>query len=411
MATKKKSEQTVLYKVLTDGCSPIGTLEWSLPTKDKPGDWHEVAGDLVQCKNGLHLTSDPQRRWSGSQQECYLVETEGELLHLPDWQDEYVARKVRLLRRLTWAELGALGINDGSSRKAASRKAQRAPKPPTGPSAALQFVACAWNNRCGATQESWLLVNSTMHAALNLAIEGGMSFNEGDFGEIYDRMRGRFWFHEGEGFYAAAVAAGNIQACRSYETWAGRKPFLWEGKRLYIGSDLLWEGQAVRVTSFGDGSLIACAYDRDVNGYGRKVARRFTITHEELARAEKDRKVEASIAQDVKALQGLLREAKLTVSGETLTGWTPAQREEAMEWARIARLDARKTRVKPEPPPTHLTDAVENAAKHERLAEIKEIETRLREAEKESLRAQKLAERCRKALAELRAEEGTGHGV
>ena len=43
------------YKFLTaDGCSPYANYEWPLPTEDRPGEWVEVEGELVECKRGIH---------------------------------------------------------------------------------------------------------------------------------------------------------------------------------------------------------------------------------------------------------------------------------------------------------------------------------------------------------------------
>jgi len=38
-------------------CLNGGTGAWDLPTADAPGEWREVAGEVVPCKNGLHLTT------------------------------------------------------------------------------------------------------------------------------------------------------------------------------------------------------------------------------------------------------------------------------------------------------------------------------------------------------------------
>lgn len=110
---------SLLYKVLQKGCSR-GSYKWSLPKKSgdtwAPGDWHEVEGEIVQCRNGLHFTTDPvQRMGHGDRNnpEIYVVETEGDLVHdIRRGQDEWVARKARLVRRLSWEELGALGLVD-----------------------------------------------------------------------------------------------------------------------------------------------------------------------------------------------------------------------------------------------------------------------------------------------------------
>jgi hypothetical protein len=408
--TPKKS--VVLYKVLSDGCSIHGgTLEWSLPTESGPGDWHEVQGPLVGCANGLHLTDDPSKRWgwgNGGDRECYLVETEGEVQHLPGWDDEHVARKVRLARRLTWAELADLGVTvDGPAMSKARGKRPAQPKVAAGPSPAMKFVRHAWENRCGATPHSWQTVNSTMRSALMLAITAGMSFAKDDIAEMYSGMRGGHWFGEtGEDFYSAACEEGNLQACQSYEAWARRKPFMWEGKRLHVGRELMWEGIGVRVTSFQGDALTACSYKPSVSGYrSGKLDRRFAIPVDALGRAERDRKTEVTIGRDATLLHGMLSECNLKVAYDTLVAWTPEQREQAAEWARLAKHDAGKKRVRPAPPPEHLTDAVARAARDKRQSDIRNVQETLRRAEEEQKRNGDCIARCKAELVKLRAEE------
>jgi hypothetical protein len=102
-----------------------------------------------------------------------------------------------------------------------------------------------------------------MHSALMLAITSGLSFAPDDFKAIHDTMRGGYWMGDAESFFRVAVESNHTQACVSFETWYARKPFLWEGKRLYVGAQFTWEGEAVTVTSFSaKGSLCACSYKR-----------------------------------------------------------------------------------------------------------------------------------------------------
>lgn len=417
MASKARTSNLALYKILCDGCSIHGgDMEWSLPTADGPGDWHAVEGDLVRCKNGLHLTADPSRRWSGSRwdpvPECYLVETEGEVLHEPAWGDEYVARKVRLVRRLSWAELAALGITppDGAGLVATKKRAPPQPKPGAGPSPALTFVRHAWESRCEATPHSWSTINATMRATLMLAVTGGMSFAKGDFAEIYRSMRGGYWFGEsGEGYYSAACEAGNLQACASFEEWTGRKPFMWEGSRLHVGRRLTWEGLDVKVTSFQDdkGHLTACSYTYDGRGRDIKIERRFTITREALARAEKDRKTLAVIERDSTVVHKEVLACGLDIAIESVTDWTPEERETALQWAREAKHDAGKSRVKPPPPPAFLVAAVSARDERQRAARVAEAQERLDDARHARQRAEERVRWFEETLAQLKAGEAT----
>ncbi len=86
------------YKVLVNGKSCHGgDLTWSLPTDGKPGDWHEVAGKIVLCENGLHVTTNPVHWWKDG---CtvYEVEIDGEIGGRKDEKCKIVVPKVRLIR-------------------------------------------------------------------------------------------------------------------------------------------------------------------------------------------------------------------------------------------------------------------------------------------------------------------------
>jgi hypothetical protein len=110
--------QPRLYKTLQDGKSCHGgDHQWSLPNAEGPGEWQEVVGDLVRCENGFHLTTHPKYRWGGTN-EIYEVEVDisaGILVpnarsnsrrDYGDYDsDEWVARRVRLARRIIGDEL------------------------------------------------------------------------------------------------------------------------------------------------------------------------------------------------------------------------------------------------------------------------------------------------------------------
>jgi len=100
----------LLFKVLVDGRSCHGgDFSWSLPQGAQPGDWHEV--DAVEmCRQGFHLTDWPPRWWLPT---CaiYVVEAEGVLGDAStDADRKCVAKKVRLLRLASDAELAAVGV-------------------------------------------------------------------------------------------------------------------------------------------------------------------------------------------------------------------------------------------------------------------------------------------------------------
>lgn len=62
-----------------------------------PGDWWDVDGEVVACRNGLHLATRAQvPQWYRTGGTVYRAETKGELI---DHGDKFVARSVRLLPR------------------------------------------------------------------------------------------------------------------------------------------------------------------------------------------------------------------------------------------------------------------------------------------------------------------------
>lgn len=387
----KKSAKVLdvpLYKVLVDGESVHGgTFQWSLPTADGPGDWHEVEGEVKLCSVGFHLTPDPSRWWVYNA-ECYLVEAEGVAGDV-DRDSKVVAKRVRLMRRLTWSELEAFGIYpDGVNRDSkpqlamAKKKLPPVPPPPKqGPSPAMRLVSTVWENRCGSTEHSWRRVNQAMHEALSLAISGGLSFAVDDFAEIYRSMRGGYWMGDPEGFFAHAVEEGHRQACASFEAWTKRPPFIWEGKRLAIRASFQWAGVVVHVTSFttkGDvPAIVACSYKPRASrhDYSPGIEKRFTITVDDLKRAERDRKVELALAAEAKEVQKALGHCRIFAEVETIIGWTPEQRSEAREWALLAKHDAHKERVKPAAAPAHVAAA---ALKDERAKVVEEADDKAR---------------------------------
>lgn len=158
-----------------------------------------------------------------------------------------------------------------------------------------QLLSLVWRNTNHATGDSWERLNHSMHGALSLAINAGFPFLLDDFGRAMNDFRGGRWFH-GEQSYAMAVHVGNLSACRAFEAWKKRKPFIaddvssndWRGNyttrkrgRLAIGCTFPWQGCRVKVTSFSadESHLIACAYhDRKPDDYSNKVERRFPVT-------------------------------------------------------------------------------------------------------------------------------------
>lgn len=100
----------IYYKVLLAGASPQEkSFKWSLPTKLadgswKPGEWHEIDGDLNMCHNGFHLTALPhywhnQYFSKGNEDllEVWIAEYEGEVKDIND-DNKICVRKARLVK-------------------------------------------------------------------------------------------------------------------------------------------------------------------------------------------------------------------------------------------------------------------------------------------------------------------------
>ncbi len=152
---------------------------------------------------------------------------------------------------------------------------------------ALDFMKILWRGTMQGTAFSWQRVNGAMGTALETAITAGLLFDEDDFSEIFNSMRGVYWFSKsdshsyGERFYTIAINCGNSTAYKSFEAWKKRKPYIIDGKRLHKGHYFTWENLRVEVTSFSqDQSCVtACHYVENNDTLGRKVSRVFKITH------------------------------------------------------------------------------------------------------------------------------------
>jgi hypothetical protein len=96
-----------LYKVLNNEGGPNngGSGTWPLPTDDGPGEWIEVTGQLVPCRNGLHLCDGELQLlgWLGPR--IFVAEHDGE--RIDHEADKIVVRKARLLHETAWDERSA----------------------------------------------------------------------------------------------------------------------------------------------------------------------------------------------------------------------------------------------------------------------------------------------------------------
>lgn len=208
-------------------------------------------------------------------------------------------------------------------------------------SPAYVLAAHVWANVQEATDHSWQRLNSSMHGAVMLAIEAGLRFDESDIRTIYSGMRGGYWFGQGDGmgegeqFFSRACKYGNDSACKSFEAWKGRGPFVFGGSRLSVNSDLQWPADGPKksplratVTSFTvEGTaLIACSYKPGTS----KIARRLTITLDEIKAAEKARTASGKEEREVKKIRDGLKRDKINVSAEQVGKWSKGERAEVL---------------------------------------------------------------------------------
>jgi hypothetical protein len=257
-----------LYKVLRSGKSfHGGSLKWSLPKGKEPGKWHEVEGPLERCRNGLHLTDDPLKLLPDEKEDPHIqvfaVETDGEVI---DFDGEFVARRVRLLREVTPRKRAVSG--------------------------AMKLIKLVWGHNREATGHSWQRLNGSMAESVTLAINAGMFFNINDIVTLRATMRLSYWGSP-EQWYALAIKVGHRSACQALEAYFERPPFFYAGARVGVGTrldDWRWR-VSPEVTSFSaDGTyLTACVYAWEKDN--RKPVRRLKITLAEFRARERLREL------------------------------------------------------------------------------------------------------------------------
>jgi len=89
-----------IYKILAAGRKSCfgGDMTW------EPGQWYEVTGDLVPCRNGFHLCRE-QDLLDWLQEEIWEAEYEGEVI---DHGNKLVVRKARITKQCAgWNERSA----------------------------------------------------------------------------------------------------------------------------------------------------------------------------------------------------------------------------------------------------------------------------------------------------------------
>lgn len=173
---------------------------------------------------------------------------------------------------------------------------------PTQPndSPAIRVLRAVWD---GASRPitSWRAFNSAMSSALTLAVQTGTQFREGDLSIIASELGSGHWLGA-EGFgglYGLAIRSGNRSCWKEIERHTQILPYIFQGKRLYVGCEFSWQGMVVKCTSMTNNHLIACTYKHIhipghcafCNPQGRTkpvVDRKIKITRSELASANKN---------------------------------------------------------------------------------------------------------------------------
>lgn len=165
----------------------------------------------------------------------------------------------------------------------------KAPKKKQDPKATpvYQMLLLLYRSNMKATGHSWRRLNAALSRVLAAAAEGGMVFAETDYTQIHRDMRGSYWMH-GDNFYALAVKANNLSACKSYEAAVGCAGYELEGQRIYVGREFSWNGDHVTCTSIDKKNIVACSY-KDRSSYPVKIARRYSITREDLQAEDRAR--------------------------------------------------------------------------------------------------------------------------
>ena len=129
--------------------------------------------------------------------------------------------------------------------------------------AAKMSPARAWLAQLWESQRTPTQINQRwgMQRALQVAIEMRLRFDLEDFAWMATNTRpsycdlspfGRSVLGDGERVYRLAIEAHNMSAILAIEHWKQRPPFLWAGKRLFVGRRVWWpaKNDYVRCTSF-----------------------------------------------------------------------------------------------------------------------------------------------------------------
>lgn len=140
--------------------------------------------------------------------------------------------------------------------------------------------------------QSYTRLNDALRKALTSTIIAGMLFDLDDVKNIASTFAGGYWFSDdnGEWLFRVAVENNNTSACVSYENYRKRKPFFFEGQRIYVQRQFYWYdkkgvGHRLTCTSFDESGeyFTACSYKNVGDSYRRKIDKRFKIYWSDLS--------------------------------------------------------------------------------------------------------------------------------
>lgn len=262
------------------------------------------------------------------------------------------------------------------------------------PGTVMRLFECVFGS---SDRLSWGQLNGALHDCLKLAIQAQMPFHKDDFFEIHKAWDGGYWMGTPtEPLYSLCVEAGNLSACQSYENWYGRPPFMYESKRLHIGSKLKWESMDAEVTSFGEDHrgwhIGCCSYKKTTDGYRGKIDKRFNVHLDELRKGEREKeppKREGLLLECMKLFKDIFYNQECTTLKKFRTlkdlwdGWPYAQDFE------------RVVRVLQLPVPHHRVESWRTA--DEARADLKDFDTKILPIIKEHLKRRKEAAKEKKA--------------
>lgn len=124
-------------------------------------------------------------------------------------------------------------------------------------------------------EASYKRLNPALRGTLGECISADLPFQRDTFQNIYNKLRGQWWFGDGAGsamgehFYTHAIHCNHASAIQSFEQFAERPGVLWEEdanipRRLHVGVQFTWQ-RHVTVTSMRSDSLVVCTYQDNPN--------------------------------------------------------------------------------------------------------------------------------------------------